>query len=225
MSDINLHPTKIILTGDGSNSLFSEKFNENYHSCFGAITESRHIFINNGLMRVSADQIQIFEVGFGTGLNCLLTFLKIYNSYQQVRYDTIEPFPIAPSILSNLNYPLFLEDEADKIYNSIISSTWDNLITINSSCKLKKIKQNIEDFEFINSYHLVYFDAFSPTIQPEMWSEDIFKKLFDAMLPEGILLTYSCKGIVKRALKAVGFSIFKLPGPPGKREFLLAKKI
>jgi tRNA U34 5-methylaminomethyl-2-thiouridine-forming methyltransferase MnmC len=225
MSDINLHPTKIILTGDGSNSLFSEKFKENYHSGFGAITESSHIFINNGLMRVSADQIQIFEVGFGTGLNCLLTFLKISNSYQQVRYDTIERYPIAPSILSNLNYPLVLEDEAGKIYNSIISSTWDNLITINSSCKLKKINQNIQDFEFTNSYHLVYFDAFSPTIQPEMWSEDIFKKLFDAILPEGLLLTYSCKGTVKRVLKSVGFSIFKLPGPPGKREFLLAKKI
>lgn len=225
VSEKDLHPTRIILTDDGSHSLFSEKFKENYHSGFGAITESRHIFINNGLKRVLTDKINLLEVGFGTGLNCLLTFLDIYNSYQQVCYTAIEPYPIAPSLLSNLNYPDILGNESIEIYNSIISSTWDKETEINTSCSLTKISKNIEEIELNNSYHLVYFDAFSPDIQPEMWSEAIFKKLYDALLPDGMLLTYSCKGIVKRALKSVGFSIDKLPGPPGKREILMAKKI
>lgn len=224
-SENNLHPTRIIITDDGSNSLFSEKFRENYHSGFGAITESRHIFINNGLKRVSVDKISILEVGFGTGLNCLLTFLEFSNSFREVRYDTIEPYPINPYLLYKLNYPSLLMGDAKELYNSIISSTWDVEVSINSCCKLRKINQKIQDFDFSNSYQLVYFDAFSPDIQPEMWSEDNFKKISDAMLPQGILVTYSCKGTVKRALKAVGFVIKKLPGPPGKREILLAKKI
>lgn len=225
VSNKDIHPTRIILTADGSNTLFSEKFGENYHSSYGAITESRHIFINNGLKRVSADQINILEVGFGTGLNCLLTFLESINTFQLVRYDAIEPYPIEPNLLSNLNYPFMLGEESVKIYNSIISCNWNIEVSINYYCKLRKIAEKVKDFEFYNAYHIVYFDAFSPDIQPEMWTETIFKKIYDAMLPEGILLTYSCKGLVKRALKSTGFSITKLTGPPGKREILLAKKI
>lgn len=216
---------KIILTADGSHSLFSERFRENYHSTFGAITESRHIFINNGLKRISADQINILEVGFGTGLNCLLTFLEIYNTYQKVRYDAIDPFPINEVILSNLNYPAKLGKESKEIYNSIISSAWEEDISINDSFILRKINKKLEEFASKITYHLVYFDAFSPEVQPEMWSVTNFKKIYDAMMPEGLLLTYSCKGDVKRALKSAGFSISKLPGPPGKREILMAKKI
>lgn len=223
--DQAIQPTKIILTDDGSNSLFSEKFKENYHSVFGAITESRHIFINNGLKRISANKINILEVGFGTGLNCLLTFLEIYNTYHKVRYDTIDPFPLNEVILSNLNYPAKLGKESIEIYNSIISSAWEEDISINDSFILRKINKKLEEFVPKITYQLVYFDAFSPEIQPEMWSVTNFKKIYDAMMPEGLLLTYSCKGDVKRALKSAGFSISKLPGPPGKREILMAKKI
>jgi len=225
MSEKYLHPTRIILTDDGSNSLYSEKFNENYHSSFGAITESSHIFINNGLKRITADKINILEVGFGTGLNCLLTFLELSNSFQMVRYETIEPYPIKPAILYQINYPSLLSSDAKELYDLIISSIWNNEVNIKSHGKLRKFHQKIEDFDFCRTYHLVYFDAFSPDIQPEMWSEAIFRKIYDAMLPEGILVTYSCKGTVKRTLKSVGFTIQKLAGPPGKREMLLAKKI
>ena len=220
----DLHPAKLILTGDGSNSLFSEKFKENYHSVFGAITESQHIFINNGLKRILADHIHILEVGFGTGLNCLLTILELSNSFLEVRYDAIEPFPLNPVQLSTLNYTSKLEENSIEIYNSIISCIWDEDAHISDTFILRKINKKLEDFDPKNSYHLVYFDAFSPEVQPEMWSEANFKKIYDAILPEGILMTYSCKGDVKRALKSVGFSIYKLPGPPGKREILMAKK-
>jgi tRNA U34 5-methylaminomethyl-2-thiouridine-forming methyltransferase MnmC len=225
MSDNFIHPTRIILTDDGSNSLFSEKFKENYHSGFGAITESRHIFINNGLKWVTADPIHILEVGFGTGLNCLLTFLELFNSFRQVRYEAIEAYPINPALLYQLNYPSMLGEDAKEIYNSIISSNWDIEVSIKSTLKIRKITKKIEDFNFSTTYQLVYFDAFSPEIQPEMWSEAIFKKIYDSMSVDGILITYSCKGIVKRALKSVGFAIEKLAGPPGKREILMAKKI
>lgn len=225
VSNHNLHSARVILTDDGSHSLFSDQYNENFHSGFGAITESAHIFINNGLKRVSNNHIRILEVGFGTGLNCLLTLLEISKSNQKVSYDALEPFPVEPSVLLNLNYPLLLGAESAKAYKSIISSNWDVDVAIDDNCKLRKINQKLEDFVPDNTYHLVYFDAFSPEIQPEMWSEANFKKIYDAMFPDGLLLTYSCKGIVKRALKSVGFSITKLAGPPGKREILMAKKI
>ena len=225
VSNHNLHSARVILTDDGSHSLFSDQYNENFHSGFGAITESAHIFINNGLKRVSNNHIRILEVGFGTGLICLLTLLEISKSNQKVSYDALEPFPVEPSVLMNLNYPLLLAAESAKAYKSIISSNWDVEVEIDDNCKLRRINQKLEDFIPDNTYHLVYFDAFSPEIQPEMWSEANFKKIYDAMLSDGLFLTYSCKGIVKRALKSVGFSITKLAGPPGKREILMAKKI
>lgn len=221
---MNFHPIRVISTEDGSNSLFSEKFKENYHSTFGAITESRHIFINNGLKRVTAEKINILEVGFGTGLNCLLTFLETRNSFQMVRYDTIEPFPVDPAILSRLNYTDYLERDAKEIYNSIISCIWDDNVSLKNNFILHKSGKKIQNFDFLNSYQLVYYDAFSPDIQPEMWSDDVFKKIYDVLLPDGILVTYSCKGMVKRAMKSAGFVTEKLPGPPGKREMLIAKK-
>jgi tRNA U34 5-methylaminomethyl-2-thiouridine-forming methyltransferase MnmC len=216
---------KIILTADGSHTLFSERFKEHYHSTYGAITESRHIFINNGLKRISEENIHILEVGFGTGLNCLLTFLEIHKTFQKVRYESIEPFPVKKSILAELNYPTLLGNESINPYNSIISAILDQDVSLNDRFILRKISSKLENLDFKQTYHLVYFDAFSPEVQPEMWSEANFKKLYDALLPEGILVTYSCKGVVKRALKSAGFSISKLPGPPGKREMLLAKKI
>lgn len=216
----------IIITEDGSSSLYVPSLNEAYHSIHGAIQESEHIFIAAGLnaeIFSSMKNIKIFEVGFGTGLNALLTI--IYAENRIVNYHTIELYPLQEFEWKQLNYSV-LEKKNKQIFYDLHQSPWEIITNITDSFTLLKnniAMQNISLSE--NEYDLVYFDAFSPDSQPEMWSESVFLTIFKAMKSGGILMTYSTKGIVKRTLQNVGFKIEKLAGPPGKREILRAYKL
>lgn len=216
----------IIITEDGSSSLYVPLLDEAYHSIHGAIQESEHIFIAAGLnaeIFSSMKNIKIFEVGFGTGLNALLTI--IYAKNRIINYHTIELYPLQEFEWKQLNYSV-LEKKNKQIFYDLHQSPWEIITNITDSFTLLKnniAMQNISLSE--NEYDLVYFDAFSPDSQPEMWSESVFLTIFKAMKSGGILMTYSTKGIVKRTLQNVGFKIEKLAGPPGKREILRAYKL
>ncbi len=218
------YKNQYVITGDGSSTLFNATIGEHYHSTFGAIQESRHIFIEAGLVPfLGQKDIQVFEVGFGTGLNALLT-MKVGAEHRiPINYTAIELFPISLTAASSLNYPEILQMEREaflKLHQS------DEVKTdISPMFFLDKTVVSFPDMAIDKErFHVVYFDAFSPEAQPEMWTEAGFKKLFEALKTGGVLVTYSCKGMVKRAMKSAGFRIEKLPGPPGKREFLRAWK-
>jgi tRNA U34 5-methylaminomethyl-2-thiouridine-forming methyltransferase MnmC len=217
---------KIIKTEDGSHTLKHATYPEHYHSTFGAIQESQHIFIKSGLEQLAhgTNKINVFEVGFGTGLNALLTYQWANDNKTFVNYLGIEAYPISLEISKQLNYPQLLN--ADREVFSKMHYDKADEVTLSKYFVLQRITGFFEELQLEpNVYNLVYFDAFSPDSQPELWTESIFSKLFVAMKMNGVLTTYSTKGIVKRALKSSGFKIEKLPGPPGKREILRAIKI
>ncbi len=216
---------EFVITEDGSHTLFNEEVGECYHSSFGAIQESEHIFMVAGLKELlSQPSLNILEVGTGTGLNVLLTYLKTSNLNMVVNYDGIELYPIDKEIVERLNYCQILK--VDNKLLSKIHSGKNKSIHLGQSFTFKNTICNIIEMELEkDKYNLVYFDAFSPDAQPDIWTEELFVKIYFSMKNGGILTTYSCKGIVKRALKSAGFIIEKLPGPPGKREFLRAVKV
>ena len=218
---------KILPTEDGSHTLQNEALNETYHSTHGAIQESKHIFIEAGLKEIakSKNEISILEFGFGTGLNAYLTLLENNFLKKKITYTTLEAFPVQMEIAAQLNYPqLLLNKATDALFDLLHSCNWNKRIAINSDFSFLKINKKMEDFILTEKYDLIYFDAFSPQTQPELWTKEIFKKLCDTMNDEGILVTYSAKGEVKRNLKAAGFKVVGLPGPIGKREITRAIK-
>ena len=207
-------------TEDGSQTLYSEKYKEHYHSIFGAKNESQHIFIEAGLKIIDKPEISIFEMGFGTGLNALLSANEAIKSKLTIKYFCIEKHPVLESIYKNLDYV----SEQKSLFKKLHEAEWNKLEEILPNFHLFKHKGDILDYIHQNKYDLVYYDAFSPDIQPDLWSKDIFKSIYNQMNKGGILMTYSVKGVVKRALKSVGFAIEKIPGPKGKREILRAVK-
>jgi tRNA U34 5-methylaminomethyl-2-thiouridine-forming methyltransferase MnmC len=218
---------KLVVTGDGSHTLFHPRSGEHYHSTFGAIQESKHIFIGYGLFHFpDHSELTILEAGFGTGLNALLTVLEASQHDLKVNYIGIEPYPIDASVFLQLNYPYELGLQVSlPLFRAIHEAPFQKIISINPAFSLTKIKGKLEDTVLsAESIDLVYFDAFSPEVQPELWTDKIFRKLFNSMKTGGILVTYSAKGSVTRALKLAGFKIEKLPGPPGKREITRASK-
>ncbi len=214
------------MTDDGSHTLFNDKLGENYHSSFGAIQESKHIFIDAGLnefKKTNLKEIRVLEVGVGTGLNVLLTYLWASNNNKTIYYVGYEPFPINSEEVTMLNYTKNLQINKNIYYH--IHRQTGKKISLSNSFSLLVNKSKIEDSKLeSNFYDVVFFDAFSATSQPELWTTAIFTNIFNAIKHGGILTTYSCKGTVKRALVSAGFMIEKLPGPPGKREFLRAWK-
>lgn len=209
-----------VVTADGTVTLHVAHLNENYHSLHGAMQESAHVFIKNGLNYFPPMQpLSIFEVGFGTGLNCLLT--KILSNTPIV-YHAIELNPLPDSILTKLNYA---ENPSDKNQFELIHAiSWNEEKEVSNNFRLKKIKGDLKTFQTDTKYDLIYFDAFGPNAQPEMWTKDILSKMYSMLNTGGILVTYCAKGEVKRNLKEVGFEVEALPGPPGKREMTRAKK-
>ncbi len=211
-----------IKTKDGSHTLYNEAAGEYYHSVYGAVQESEHIFIRAGLeaKQISPEVLQVLEIGFGAGLNALLTLKWAEDNHQPVQYLGIEAFPLTEATLKQLNYAEILHIEPSlflKMHQSIMRQQ------ITPYFSVQVLHEKLQDLlPGKNRFHVVFFDAFSPGSQPEMWTKEGFIKLHDALIPGGTLVTYSCKGSVKRALKAAGFSLEKLPGPPGKREFLRA---
>ncbi len=222
---------KIILetTADGSHTLFVPELNEHYHSTNGALQESKLVFIQNGLLHVPAciKEINVLEVGFGTGLNALLTVLEAKKERRKINYVAIEPEPVDPQFISQLNYADVIGGtEATGYFKKLHEAGWVYPSFLSDYFIISKIQARLEEVSLRDSqFNLVYFDAFSPEVQPGLWSDEILTQLYNCMKPDGILVTYSCKGTVKRALKAAGFTVEKLPGPAGKREVLRAMKV
>lgn len=217
---------EIITTADGSKTISLPEWNEQYHSKFGAINEAYHVFIKNGLDKTKlAEEIRILEIGFGTGLNCFITFLEAKKNNLNIEYTGVEAYPVDFNEIEKLNYVVELNAEDDRyVFNKMhtLSNDKKNLLTQDFSF----IKKNMffEDIKDSNLYHLIYFDAFGARVQPELWTLKIFKKMYRALKQNGILVTYSAKGSVRRAMQEAGFDVERLPGPPGKREMLRATK-
>lgn len=216
---------KLFKTRDGSSTLYVPDLNEYYHSIHGAIQESMHVFINAGLKQFTQEQLSIFEMGFGTGLNCILSYL--YSDAQHINYTAIEKYPLASTIIDSLAYTekLNLNNTQTEFFRQIHEVPWNESIILNKKLKLTKIKEDIKRYKHQDSYDLIYFDAFAPFAQPDLWTTDVFSVLYSQLHKNGILVTYCAKGEVRRNMQKVGFNVERLPGPPGKREMLRAKKI
>ncbi len=212
------------ITDDGSATLFNAQVGEHYHSTFGAIGESKHIFIEAGLKPyLGQSKISIFEVGFGTGLNALLSCKAGAENQIAIHYTAIELFPVSLEVATSLNYCALLKADQSVFLKMHSAPEFDDFVS--PQFYLKKMQRSFVGLQLQpDIFDVIYFDAFSPEAQPEMWTVEGFSVLFNALKKGGVLVTYSCKGTVKRALKQAGFLIEKLPGPPGKREFLRAWK-
>ena len=216
---------RIITTSDGSHTIYVPELNEHYHSVHGAVQESLFIFINNGLDVCKINPINIFEIGLGTGLNALLTACRGLIGEQEINYTSIEKYPVDENIVSLLNHHMFAGDKGKEIYTLIHSSPWNEWVNICKNFNLKKICGDFTAGLFKGPYDLIYFDAFGPDKQPEMWTLDMFSLIASVTNKNGVLVTYSAKGEVKRNLKTCGFDVSIIPGPPGKRQFIRAVKI
>lgn len=216
---------EIIITDDGSTTIRIPDWDENYHSTHGAIQEAKHVFIKNGLdLFQNQDSISILEIGFGTGLNAFITFLETVNK-EKVNYVGVEAYPISNEEIAQMNYVTELQAaQYQAVFDKMHSCDWESQQNITENFILTKRKQFFQDIADKEQYDLIYFDAFGFPLQPELWSETIFKKMYDALLPKGTLVTYACRSSIKNAMLSVGFSIEKLPGAPGKREMLRATK-
>lgn len=217
----------MLLSDDGSHTLVSEKFGTSYHSTYGAITESNVVFIQAGLDHYRSENLDIksfsvFEMGFGTGLNAFLSAIWANKNQVQLHYHSIEAFPVKEEEYNRLNYQEILN--APLLFKNILDSSWDISNTISEQFQLLKINSKLETYSFIQTYDIIFYDAFGPGTQEELWEKDITDKLFNQCNPGGILTTYCAKGSFKRNLRASGFLVEGLPGPPGKREITRAKR-
>lgn len=216
--------SQIKYTEDGSTTLYVPEIDETYHSVYGAVQESLHIFINAGLKECKEQNISILEVGFGTGLNAFLSLIEAEKSNKNIVYTTLEKYPVSEKILQKLNYAEMYNAEYQQYFAKIHSSEWNKMQKISPRFSIHKIHCDFTEYNDLQQYNLIFFDAFSPEKQPEMWSEKMFEKLYKHCCADAILTTYCAKGIVRRAMAAVGFTVERLPGPPKKREILRARK-
>jgi len=213
-------------TLDGSQTLYLGELDEHYHSTFGAVQESQHVFIQAGFNQCPQSDIRVLEIGFGTGLNCYLTLLAGLISGKKVWYSAIEKFPIPEEVWGKLIFSHHFPDSNPEWFSLIHQAQWNGEAEIHPQFILHKIESDLLDmgWEKLPFVDLVYFDAFSPEKQPELWSRSIFEMIFDRLNSEGILVTYCAKGDVRRILQSVGFVVERIPGPPGKREMIRATK-
>jgi tRNA U34 5-methylaminomethyl-2-thiouridine-forming methyltransferase MnmC len=216
---------QLVITSDGSHTLFVPELNEHYHSIHGAVQESEHIFIKAGYEKCKADPVHIFEAGFGTGLNALLTAVRSIIDNREVFYTSVEKYPVMDDLIKSLNHHEYAGPDGKRVFELIHSSPWGEMKCIFNKFNLLKQEGDLTDFIPAYPIDLVYFDAFGPDKQPSMWTREIFSNIASFMRSGGILVTYSAKGEVKRNLRSVGFDVKLLPGPPGKREIISANKI
>lgn len=212
---------------DGSSTLLSEKFGVSYHSKYGALQESIHVFIKEGLFYkcLVNKELSILEMGFGTGLNALLTCVEAKKLGLKIQYTAIERFPVDLETITKLNYCAMLgEMNGNCIFPQLHSCPWEKNNNISDYFSLIKHQLSMEQVSYTNSFDLIYFDAFAPNVQPELWEPVMMEKMFAALNPRGVLVTYCAKGDFKRALKSIGFEVNTLKGPPGKREMVRAIK-
>lgn len=221
---------EFIRTADGSTTLYVPELNEHYHSVHGAVQESVHIFIRAGIeyyrenTQNPSAPLRILEAGFGTGLNAYLTLAHTATQELAVIYHSLEKYPLTPEEAARLNYTEHILYPRPEDFIRLHEAPWETLSAITPDFSLCKHRQDLRDTCFPPEYDLVFFDAFNPDVQPHLWTEEVFRRFFDALKPGGILVTYCVKGIVKQALRQVGFNLKRLPGPPGKREMLRATK-
>ena len=229
---------KLILTSDGSHTISMPELNVTYHSIYGAIQESRHVFIEAGLKRLASaesSKLSVFEVGFGTGLNALLTIIEAEKQQIEIYYETVEQFPLDASETRLLNYCKQLDrEDLQPIFDQLHNSEWEKKTNITNNFSFKKSKCNLLNLSSWSpvakasgdgtqaGFQLVFFDAFAPNAQPELWTKEIFEKMFALLKPGGLLVTYCSKGDVRRAMQSAGFTVEKLRGPKGKREMIRA---
>ncbi|HPE99749.1 MAG TPA: tRNA (5-methylaminomethyl-2-thiouridine)(34)-methyltransferase MnmD [Bacteroidales bacterium] len=219
---------KLIITEDGSHTLFIPELNEHYHSIHGAVAESRHVFIEAGLKPkiIENKKLNVLEVGLGTGLNAALALVAAEENQIQLNYFAVEPYPISTEDMMQLNYSKVSEStRMNEVIPAIHAASRDNEVHIGPYFIFHYFEKRIQEIEFENNFFdLIFFDAFSPGVQPEMWTMDVFQKIAAAMKPGAVLVTYVAKGEVRRTMKACGLSIEKLPGFGGKREMTRATK-
>lgn len=211
---------KLISTGDGSSSLFVEELNETYHSRHGAIQESEFVFIKEGLEKLdSLAEINVLEVGMGTGLNVLLSSIYAFNEKINVSFTTLEPFPIPNALIQDINYGELTQHARSKSwFEKIHQCDWNQETDFHTYFKFKKHQVKAEEFQSKGKFDIIFYDAFGPHAQPELWHQSIFDHLAMLLHPGSMLVTYCAQGQFKRNLRASGFEVERLPGPPGKRE-------
>jgi tRNA U34 5-methylaminomethyl-2-thiouridine-forming methyltransferase MnmC len=223
---------KLILTSDGSHSISVPGLNVAYHSIHGAVQESLHVFIESGFLfkikQLPDNQLKIFEVGFGTGLNALLTLIEAEKLKTKIYYEAIELYPLNDEEINSLNYCRHIDrTDLQPVFEKLHNCEWEKEIAIIEYFTLLKRNDNLLNLEPLKprkGFELIYFDAFAPNAQPELWTKSIFEKMYAILEPGGVLVTYCSKGDVRRAMIAAGFEVEKLPGPPKKREMLRAIK-
>ncbi|MEO7991979.1 MAG: tRNA (5-methylaminomethyl-2-thiouridine)(34)-methyltransferase MnmD [Chryseolinea sp.] len=222
-----MSPIKIITTSDGSHSLFNEELNETYHSVHGAIQESLHVFIQSGLTyfieKFNSKNISILEIGFGTGLNVLLAVQMAKQLSLSFQYKTLEAFPLEEEVWSKLNYADALN--LKEYFDSLHRVSWEEPHGILPNFQFQKHHIKLQDVVLNpSSFDIIFFDAFAPNKQPELWEINMLKKVTDALRTNGLLVTYCAKGQLKRDLKSLGLTVETIPGPPGKKEMVRASK-
>jgi len=220
---------KIITTEDGSSTIHLEEWNEHYHSTHGAIQEANHVYIKTGLHYVqhtfNPAQIQLLEIGFGTGLNAFMTYLEAEKNNFNINYQGVEAYPVSPEEIAQLNYISALKAEHKAtIFDKMHVCEWGKEMVLSENFTLIKRQQFFDQITDQKQFNLIYFDAFGARVQPELWTVAIFEKMYKALQKNGVLVTYAAKGSVRRAMQEVGFTVERLPGPPGKREMLRATK-
>ena len=214
------------ITADGSQTIYLPEIDEHYHSLHGAIQESLHIYIEQGLLHSTKKEVAVLEIGFGTGLNAYLTYCFAQEKGISVHYRSLEKYPLKKSEYSQLNYPTIIFPQYSLIFNTMHQTKWNKPIEIPERFRFEKIHTDLLTFQFdeVPQFDLVYYDAFAPGKQPEMWTDEILQKVAATVKPDGILATFCAKGTVRRSLSNAGFTMERIPGPTGKKEILRGKK-
>lgn len=228
---------QIVQSEDGSHTIYLPELNEHFHSVHGALQESLHVFIDQGFVGLAGKfpEMAILEVGLGTGLNCLLTWLFAVELNMRLHYTALEPFPLIPAEAAALNHPALVAGRVARtgssggfvkeVFERIHAGPWEMPYCLHPGFDLEKRRARVEEFEVpVSAYQLIYYDAFGPQAQPGVWEQAVFETMYAGLKPGGLLVTYSARGSVKRALKACGFSLEHPPGPKGKREMTRALK-
>lgn len=222
---------EIIKTQDGSTTIHIQEWNEQYHSKHGAIQEALYVYLKQGLkgfltsegVSEQSKEVSVLEIGFGTGLNAFLTLMEAEALKLKLKYVGVEAYPISAEELEQLNYPEALKVEA-QTFNALHSCSWEVAHDITPNFQLTKQQLKFSEIKDEDTFDVIYFDAFGPRVQPELWTEAIFKIMFKALKPKGVLVTYCAQGNARRAMISTGFKVEKLDGPPGKRHMLRAVK-
>lgn len=215
---------RVIDTKDGSQSLFVPELNETYHSTHGAAEESEFVFIENGLAKVSKDHIRVFEVGFGTGLNALLAWSYAKEHRKKVYYESIEFHPLSADVIARYNQSWLMDSDLNAEYVAISQAEWNHNAILDQHFTLKKVEADWLEYKAIERFDIIFYDAFAPSRQGEMWELSLLEKSYTMLHDDGLLVTYCAQGQFRRNLKDVGFKVERLPGPPGKREMIRAEK-